>query len=191
MKLAPAVKADVTLPGKILQGSYISTVVLLLVFAVSASTGRADVIRGDGGTIYAHIVVLDRTVIRYSEGCSGTEERSIPWSDVESVTFEESCGSATVNPAPRCCASTAETALPVCPICTLQRAGVSRGIREPFIWHHGRYRSTHLGQLGCAQMASKQVSRNLVSYQKSSAFLVGPRRHQGRAMEMPISLSGA
>jgi len=100
MKLAPAVKADVTLPGKILQGSYIATVVLLLVFAVSASTGRADVIRGVGGTIYAHIVVLDRTVIRYSEGCSGTEERSIPWSDVESVTFEESCGSATVNPAP-------------------------------------------------------------------------------------------
>jgi hypothetical protein len=41
------------------------------------------------------------------------------------------------------------------------------------------------------RMASKQVSRNLVSYHKSSPFLVGPRRHQGRAMEMPISLSGA
>lgn len=100
MKLVPAVKADVALPGKILQGSYIATVVLLLVFAVSSSTGRADVIRGDRGTVYAHIVVLDRTVIRYSEGCSGTEERSIPWSDVESVTFEDSCGSTTVNPAP-------------------------------------------------------------------------------------------
>jgi excisionase family DNA binding protein len=44
--------------------------------------------------------------------------------------------------------------------------------------------------LGYAQMASKQVSRNLASYRKSSAFLVSPRRHQGRAMEMPISLSG-
>jgi excisionase family DNA binding protein len=32
--------------------------------------------------------------------------------------------------------------------------------------------------LGYAQIASKQVSRNLVSYQKSSAFLVSPRRHQ-------------
>jgi excisionase family DNA binding protein len=44
--------------------------------------------------------------------------------------------------------------------------------------------------LGYAQMASKQVSRNLVSYRKSSAFLVSPRRRQGRATEMPISLSG-
>src|SRR5215203_5908689 len=52
-----------------------------------------------------------------------------------------------------------------------------------------RYRSTHPGQLGYAQMASKQVSRNLINYQKSSAFLVSLRRHQGRVMEMPISLS--
>jgi excisionase family DNA binding protein len=44
--------------------------------------------------------------------------------------------------------------------------------------------------LGYAQMASRQVSRNLASYRKSSAILVSPRRHQGRAMEMPISLSG-
>jgi hypothetical protein len=42
-----------------------------------------------------------------------------------------------------------------------------------------------------AQMASKQVRRNLVSYRKSSAFLVSPRRHQGPAMEMPFSLSEA
>jgi hypothetical protein len=40
-------------------------------------------------------------------------------------------------------------------------------------------------------MASKQVSKNLVSYHKSSAFTVSPRRRQGRPMEMPISLSGA
>jgi hypothetical protein len=45
--------------------------------------------------------------------------------------------------------------------------------------------------LGYAQMAPKQVSRNLVDYHKSSAFLASLRRHQGRAMEMPISLSGA
>ena len=63
-------------------------------------------------------------------------------------------------------ATSLPTALPVCPICTLQRAGVSRGIRESFVWHRGRYRLTHPGQLGYAQMASKQVSRNLVSYQK-------------------------
>lgn len=49
-----------------------------------------------------------------------------------------------------------------------------------------------IGQLGCAQLASNQVSMNLISYHKSNAFLVSPRRHQGRAMEipMPISLSG-
>jgi excisionase family DNA binding protein len=39
-------------------------------------------------------------------------------------------------------------------------------------------------------MASKQVSRNPVSYRKSGAVLVSQRRHQGRALEMPISLSG-
>jgi hypothetical protein len=77
------------------------------------------------------------------------------------------------------------------PICTLQRAGITRGTRELFIWHLRQYRSTHPRQLGYAQMMSKQVSRNLVSYHKSSAFLVSPRRHQGRAMEIPISLSGA
>jgi excisionase family DNA binding protein len=43
--------------------------------------------------------------------------------------------------------------------------------------------------LGYAQMASKQVSRNFVSYHKSSAFLVSPRRHEGRPMETPISRS--
>jgi hypothetical protein len=44
--------------------------------------------------------------------------------------------------------------------------------------------------LGYAQMASKQVSRSLVSYHKSSAFLVSPRRHLGRAMETPICSAG-
>jgi excisionase family DNA binding protein len=44
--------------------------------------------------------------------------------------------------------------------------------------------------LGYAQMASRQVSRNLVSYHKSSAFLVSPRRHQGRVMEMPSRSAG-
>jgi hypothetical protein len=47
------------------------------------------------------------------------------------------------------------------------------------------------GQLDYAQMASKQVSRNLVSYQKSSAFLVGRRRHEGRGLERPTPLNGA
>lgn len=42
-----------------------------------------------------------------------------------------------------------------------------------------------------ATRMSKQVSRNFVSYHKSSAFLVSARRHQGRAMKMAISLSGA
>ncbi len=83
------------------------------------------------------------------------------------------------------------TCLPVRPICTLQRAGVSGGIREPFVRHRRRHRSMHPGRLGYAQMASKQISRNLVSYHKSNGFLVSPRRHQRRAMEMPISLSGA
>jgi excisionase family DNA binding protein len=40
-------------------------------------------------------------------------------------------------------------------------------------------------------MKSKQVNRNLVSSDKSSALLVSPRRHQGHAMEMPIALSAA
>ncbi|HLG83561.1 MAG TPA: hypothetical protein VKY22_21305 [Bradyrhizobium sp.] len=39
-------------------------------------------------------------------------------------------------------------------------------------------------------MASKQVSRNLVSNQKSSAFLVNPLRHQGRGMEVPTRSTG-
>jgi hypothetical protein len=40
-------------------------------------------------------------------------------------------------------------------------------------------------------MASKQVSSNLFSYQKSRAFFEGARRQQNGTMEMPISLSGA
>ena len=42
-----------------------------------------------------------------------------------------------------------------------------------------------------ATRMSKQVSRNFVSYHKSSALLVSARRHQGRAMKMAISHSGA
>lgn len=42
-----------------------------------------------------------------------------------------------------------------------------------------------------ATRMSKQVSRNFVSYHKSSAFLVSARRHQGRAMKMATSLSRA
>lgn len=46
--------------------------------------------------------------------------------------------------------------LPVCPICTLQRAGVCRGSRDPFAWHRRRYRSTHPGQLGYAHVETSQ-----------------------------------
>ncbi|HEV2160458.1 matrixin family metalloprotease [Bradyrhizobium sp.] len=66
----------------------------LLAFVVTASIGRADVLRGSSGAAYVSILAMDRIAIRYFEGCSGAEERSIPWSEVESVTFEPSCGSA-------------------------------------------------------------------------------------------------
>ena len=45
-------------------------------------------------------------------------------------------------------ATSLPTALPACPICTLRRPGVSGGIREPFVWHRRRHRSTHPGRFG-------------------------------------------
>ena len=66
---------------------------------------------------------------------------------------------------------------------------LAAGIGEPFGRHRWRYRSTHPGQSGHAPMASK-TSRNLVSYHKSSAFLLSPRRRQGRGMEMPARSAG-
>jgi hypothetical protein len=35
-----------------------------------------------------------------------------------------------------------------------------------------------------------KISRNLVSYDKGSAFLISPRRRQGRGMEMPARSAG-
>ena len=82
------------------------------------------------------------------------------------------------------------TALPVSPICTPQRAGVSSSIRKPFVGHRRRYGSP-IPDNGLRADAIEQVSRSFVNHDKSSAFLVSPRRHQGRAMEMTISLNGA
>ena len=83
-----------------MRGTYLATALSLLAFVVTASVGRADVLRGSGGAAFVHILVMDRAAIHYSEGCSGVEEQSISWSEVESVTFEPSCGSATAEPAP-------------------------------------------------------------------------------------------
>jgi hypothetical protein len=75
---------------------------------------------------------------------------------------------------------------PVRPICTLQRAAPSDGVRKPFVWHCRRFRPTHPGQLGHADgvETSQQKSHQL---DKSSASLASPRRHQGAAWKCPSS----
>jgi hypothetical protein len=85
---------------KILRDLYIASAALLLVWVSSASNGHADVLRGGSGVAKnVRVIAFDRATVRYSEGCGGTEERSVAWSEVESVTFEAACGSAIIEPA--------------------------------------------------------------------------------------------
>jgi hypothetical protein len=73
---------------------------LLLAFVFPGSSGQADIIRDGKGAAYVRVVALDRAAIRYSEGCGATVQRSVAWSEVESVTFESKCGLATIESAP-------------------------------------------------------------------------------------------
>jgi hypothetical protein len=67
------------------------------------------------------------------------------------------------------------TALRVCPICTLQRAGISRSIRGTFSGTVGDIDQRILGNWASAGDA-EQDSLNIVDYHKSSALLVRLRR---------------
>lgn len=78
---------------------------LLIACASCGSTGRADVLRIRGDDEPVRVKAFDRNSLHYTEGCSGTEPRSIAWSEVESVTFDSSCGAAVTEPsvsAPNC-----------------------------------------------------------------------------------------
>lgn len=87
--------------GYTLRDLCIATAALLLVWLPSTSNGRADVLRGKSGvTKNVRVITFDRATIRHSDGCGVSEERSVSWSEVESVTFEPACGSAIVESAP-------------------------------------------------------------------------------------------
>jgi hypothetical protein len=86
---------------RFLLGSRVTTAGLLLTLLVaSISVSQADVISGGNATGHVRVTVLDRSVIRFTDGCTGTEERAISWSEVESVTFEPSCGLMSVESVP-------------------------------------------------------------------------------------------
>jgi hypothetical protein len=87
-------------------------------------------------------------------------------------------------------ATSLPTALRVCPICALQRAGVSRGISEPFVWHVGDVDQRIRGNWATRRWESKQVSGNLVSDHKINVPLIGPRRPPRSRHGNAISLSG-
>jgi len=64
------------------------------------------------------------------------------------------------------------------PICTLQRAGVSGRIREPFGRHLWRRRSMHPGRWATRRWRRNNISRNAASYHGSRALSPSARRHQ-------------
>jgi len=64
------------------------------------------------------------------------------------------------------------------PICTLERAGVSGRIREPFGRHLWQRRSTHPGRWAARQWRRNNISRNVASYNGSGALTASARRHQ-------------
>ena len=65
------------------------------------------------------------------------------------------------------------TALPVRPICTPQRAGVSAGIRKPFVGHRRGYGS-RIPNNGLRSDGVEQVNKSLVSHEKEQRLLCKP-----------------
>jgi hypothetical protein len=47
-----------------------------------------------GRDTVVRVSTFDRTSLKYTEGCSGSELKSIGWPEIENVTFEAACGSA-------------------------------------------------------------------------------------------------
>jgi hypothetical protein len=105
------------------------------------------------GCMHAHneLVVLNR-LLMFSLNDVAEGHSLLPASTSESWRQNWSDGACTPEVAQRGQVSAGaagyefDNSASVRPICTLQRAGVSGGISEPFVWHRRRYRSRISGK---------------------------------------------
>jgi hypothetical protein len=78
----------------------------------------------------------------------------------------------------------------ICPICTLQRAGASDRVTQPFSRHLGRRRWTHRGQWAAPPMTSKRHQEKRRKLWRGHRALDECAPTQGHGMAMPIRPAG-